>query len=144
MATFHFEAATPKAALEVFPFFADMTNAQTWDPSISSVVRLDEGDIAQGSSFRVTLRFLNRDLVLTYRVVALEPGARVVLRAETGLFVSEDTIKVSTLNGPLTTVVYEARLIGKGAAALLDPLFKLSINHFGKQAGAKLRSGFLQ
>lgn len=123
----------------MFAYLADMTHAAVWDPSILSVVRLDQGDVTVGSSFQVTLGFLGRGLVLTYRVMALEPTKRVVLRAETGLLVSEDTITVSPLEGR-TTRVDEARLTGKGAAVLLDPLFKLSINHFGRQAGEKLRS----
>jgi len=143
MAKFHFRATTSKSTSDVVEFFADMTNAASWDPSISSVVRLDEGPVAQGSSFRVTLGFLGRDLVLTYRVTTLTAD-RVVLRAETGLFVSEDTVDVASSGTGTTTLVYEARLAGKGAAALLDPFFRLSINHFGKQAGEQLRNGYLR
>jgi hypothetical protein len=127
----------------VFDYLATMTNAQAWDPSISSVVRLDEGPVQLGSSFRVTLGFLGRNLVLDYVVAAFEPTSRVVLRAETGLFVSEDTIAVTSLSNGETQLDYQARLAGKGFAAILDPLFKLSIGHFGRQAGAKLRADFL-
>lgn len=144
MATFHFTATTGRLSPEVFDFFADMTNAQSWDPSISSAVRLDEGPVREGSSFRVTLGFLGRDLVLDYHVVVFESPSRVVLRAETGLFVSEDTVKVTDLGDGRTRVEYEAILRGKGVTAVLDPLFKLAINHFGKQAGVVLRDTFLR
>jgi len=143
VARFRFRATSFRPRSELLDFFADMTNAQSWDPSISSVARVDSGDVTFDSSFKVTLGFLNRELELTYHVTRLEPGSVVVLRAETGLFISEDTITVASLDGGITALQYEARLVGKGAAALLDPFFKLSIDHFGKQAGAVLRRDYL-
>lgn len=144
MATFHFAADTSKTPAEVFGFLADMRNAPTWDPSITSVVRVDEGAIRSGSAFRVTLGFLGRPLVLEYVVVNFEAPHRVVLRAESQLFISQDVIAVASAAGGATRVTYQASLVGKGAATVLDPLFKLSINYFGKRAGAKLREDFLR
>jgi len=142
MAIFKFTGTTDKSVDEVFAYLADMTNAKEWDPSISSVERLDSGELGEDSSFRVTLGFLGRDLVLDYHVRGFDPPRGLVLRAESGVFISEDTVRVSTENGR-TRLDYEARLSGKGVLALLDPLFRLSINHFGKQAGAILASEFL-
>lgn len=143
MARYRFRATTLRPPSELLNFFADMTNAKSWDPSIKSVVRVDSGEVSLASSFKVTLGFLNRALELTYHVVRLEPASLVVLRAETDLFISEDTVTVASLDGGITSLQYEARLSGKGAAALLDPFFKLSIDHFGKQAGAVLRRDYL-
>jgi hypothetical protein len=140
MATFHFTATSEKPAEELFAFFADMTNAKRWDPSITSAERLDEGPVGPGSSFRVTLGFLGRELELTYRIEAFRPPNEVVLRAETGIFLSEDTVTLTPFVDGTTKVQYQAELAGKGVAALLDPAFKLSIDHFGRQAGRELRS----
>ncbi len=140
MATFHFRAPSEKPAQELFDFFADMTNAKGWDPSITKAVRLDEGPVGLGSRFEVTLRAMGRDLVLTYEVVTYGPPGKVVLRADSSLFVSEDTITITPIGESTVEVHYEARLSGKGAAVLFDPAFKLSIDHFGKQAGKELRA----
>ena len=142
MALFKFTGTTDKSVDEVFNYLADMTNAREWDPSISSVTRLDSGDVAEGSSFRVTLGFLGRDLELDYFVRNFDPPHGLVLRAQSALFISEDTVTLSTRDGR-TLLDYQARLSGKGVLAILDPLFRLAINHFGKQAGAVLSSGFL-
>lgn len=142
MARFHFRAVTDRRPGDVVAFFADMTNASSWDPSISKVIRLDEGVVEEGSSFRVSLGFVGRTLDLDYRIVAFEPTSLVVLRAESNLFLSEDTVRVGEANGR-TSVDYEARLSGQGALRILDPLFGLTIRHFGKNAGAQLRSGYL-
>ena len=142
MALFQFRAVTDRRPEDVVAFFADMTNASSWDPSISKVVRLGEGAVEEGSSFRVSLGFVGRTLNLDYRIVAFEPKSLVVLRAESRLFLSEDTIRVGEANGR-TTVDYEAQLAGQGALRIMDPLFGLTIRHFGKNAGAQLRSGYL-
>ncbi len=142
MATFTYHGKTTRPAPEILAFFADMTNAPSWDPSISNVTRLDEGPVTTGSSFEVTLGFLGRDLVLTYEVVTYEVPTNLVLRATSSLFVSEDTVILVT-DGPLTHVTYQATLQGTGLARIADPLFKLAIDHFGKQAGAKLTTDVL-
>lgn len=138
MATFDFRATSEKPADELLAFFSDMTNAKGWDPSITKAVRLDDGPVGLGSRFEVTLRALGRDLVLTYEITELRPPGKVVLRAESGLFVSEDTITLTPVGEGRTEVHYQARLSGKGATVLFDPAFKLSIDHFGKQAAKEL------
>ena len=143
MAVFRLEAQTNRSADEVFQYLANMENAAQWDPSISSVVRGDSGAVEVGSKFRVTLGFLGRSLVLDYRVAELVEGERVVLRAETKTFVSEDTVTVAKSDDGTTTVRYEAQLSGKGTFSALDPLFRLAIHHFGRQAESKLRSEYL-
>lgn len=138
MATFDFRATSEKPADELLAFFSDMTNAKEWDPSITKAVRLDEGPVGLGSRFEVTLRAMGRDLVLTYEITEHSPPGKVVLRAESSLFTSEDTITLTPVGEGRTEVRYEARLSGKGAMVLFDPAFKLSIDHFGKQAGKEL------
>jgi hypothetical protein len=138
MATFDFRATSEKPAEELLGFFSDMTNAKGWDPSITKAVRLDDGPVGLGSRFEVTLRALGRDLVLTYEITEHQPPGKVVLRAESGLFTSEDTITLTPVGEGRTEVHYQARLSGKGLTVLFDPAFKLSINHFGNQAGKEL------
>lgn len=144
MAIFRFNATTSKSTTDVFEYLSDMTNAAVWDPSISDVRRLDDGELGVGSRFRVTLGFLGRKLELNYEVIAFEPASRVVVRAQTGLFLSEDSIVISSGAPGVTEVRYVARLSGIGAGKVFDPLFGLAIRHFGRQAGEVLRNGFLR
>lgn len=144
MAIFRFRAQTARPASDVVAYFADMRHAPEWDPSISAVERLDDGPVQEGSAFRVTLGFLGRSQDLVYRVAELEPGRRLVLRSEATLFVSEDTVTVTAHDDGPNTVSYEARLSGRGVAALADPLFWLMIRHFGRRAGDGLMRGFLR
>ena len=142
MSTFTFSSTSTRNQEELFAFFADMRNAKGWDPSISKVTRIDEGPVALGSSFEVTLGFLGRDLVLTYEIVTFDAPTTLVLRATSSLFISEDTVTL-TPDGDHLDVRYQASLRGTGAARLLDPLFKLSIDHFGRQAGRQLEANHL-
>ena len=139
MARFSFTAPTTLTSTDALSYLADMRNAKTCDPSISSVTRLDDGDIRVGSSFRVILSFSGRELDLTYHVTELTPGRSVTLRADSPLFVSQDIVRIS--EGPSgVEVAYEATLTGRGLARALDPFFHLSINHFGRQAAPHLRA----
>ena len=139
MARFSFSAPSTLTATDALAFLADMRNAQSWDPSISSVTRLDDGEIRLGSAFRVILSFSGRNLDLTYHVTEWRDQESVTLRAESPLFISEDIVRISD-EGGLVTVNYEATLTGRGWALALDPFFHLSINHFGKQAAPHLRA----
>ena len=139
MARFSFTGPTTLSAADALTYLADMRNAKTWDPSISSVERLDNGDLRLGSSFRVILSFSGRDLDLTYHVTELTPGQSVTLRADSPLFISQDVVRISEGDSGVS-VHYEATLTGRGFARVLDPFFHLSINHFGRQAAPHLRT----
>ncbi len=138
MARFSFTAPSTFSAGDALAYLADMQNAKSWDPSISSVERLDDGDLRLGSSFRVILSFSGRDLDLTYHVTELTPGQSVTLLAESPLFISQDVVRISEGDSGVN-VHYEATLTGRGFARALDPFFHLSINHFGRQAAPHLR-----
>ncbi|HEY7931916.1 MAG TPA: SRPBCC family protein [Acidimicrobiales bacterium] len=142
MATYQFSATTSKDPAEVLGFFADMTNAASWDPSIVAVERLDRGAVTTDSAFRLTIAMSGRTLTLTYRVAVLEPGRRLVLRAKGSWYVSEDTVILTARGDGVTEVRYEARLAGRGPTRLLEPLFQRAIDQIGETAGTKLRATY--
>lgn len=142
MATYEFSATTKKDPTDVLLFFADMTNAAAWDPSIIRVERRDEGDISTTTSFDVTIKMGRRSLTLRYHVAIFEPGVRLILRAEGSWYVSEDIVSLSALSEGVTQVRYQARLSGRGPAQLLEPLFQRSIHQLGEAAGTKLRATY--
>ncbi|NNN01523.1 MAG: hypothetical protein HKL86_06815 [Acidimicrobiaceae bacterium] len=143
MATFKFSETTSRSPEEVFNFLADMTNAKRWDPSIASVVRLEDGPVRRGSTFRVSLVFIGRTITIDYRLVRFDSPHGLVLRSESRIFVSEDTVTLGVEQGR-TRVDYQARLAGKGLLALLDPVFRWAINHFGRDAGVGLSAWLLE
>ncbi|MDE3007888.1 MAG: SRPBCC family protein [Acidobacteriota bacterium] len=142
MATYQFAATTKKDPLEVLNFFADMTNASGWDPSITAVERLDRGAISTDSAFRLTIQLGGRSLTLTYRVAVFDPGRRLVLRAKGWWYISEDTVTLLASGEGTTEVRYEARLSGRGPARLLEPLLQRAIQQLGEAAGSKLRATY--
>lgn len=142
MATYRFTTTTTKAPADVLDFFANMTNATQWDPSITRVQRLDEGPVAVGTTFQVTLRSAGRELTLTYRIDELVPARRLVLRASTTSFVSEDTVTLNPLSDATTLVTYHARLRGRGLTRCLEPVFFVLIQRFGRGAARQLRTSY--
>lgn len=128
-------ALAPAAA---FAYMASFDNAVQWDPSVVEARRLDSGELAVGSAFRVVSKFAGRRVPLRYRITQLDDGRRVVLEAWNGTFGSVDTITVAPA-GDASTVTYDARLVFKGAARVLDPVMQLVFNRVGRKADASLR-----
>lgn len=142
MATYRFTTTTTTPPGDVLNFFADMTHAVDWDPSVAGVERLDQGSVDLGSLFRVTLRSFGRDVVLTYCIDELVAARRLVLYASTSSFVSRDTVTLSALSDTTTLVTYHARLSGRGLTRCLEPLFFVLIQRFGRHAARRLRATY--
>ncbi len=117
---------------------ANFANVAEWDPTVVEARPLQEAEPALGSRFFVRVRWLGRDLPLTYEITELQPPRRLVLRAENATSVSEDTVEVEP-RGEASTLTYDARVTLKGAARLLDPLLGLAFKRLGENAAAGLR-----
>lgn len=138
MAHYRTEAPTPASPERAFAWMADFTNAAEWDPGIRHVRRVDTGPVRVGSAFDVTLRYLGRDLTMHYEVVELVEPERVVLRSETPVLTSVDTITVRPAEAG-AVVAYEADLRLHGPLRLADPLLGVGFKRVGDQAAAGLR-----
>jgi len=130
------DSARPAEA--TFAYMANFANVSEWDPTAVEARALQEGEPALGSRFFVRVRWLGRELPLTYEIVAYEPPRRLVLRAENATSVSEDTVEVEP-RGERSRLTYDARVELKGAARLLDPLLGLAFRRLGDNAAAGLR-----
>ena len=130
------DSARPAEA--TFAYMANFANVSEWDPTAVEARALQEGEPALGSCFFVRVRWLGRELPLTYEIVAYEPPRRLVLRAENATSVSEDTVEVEP-RGERSRLTYDARVELKGAARLLDPLLGLAFRRLGDNAAAGLR-----
>ncbi len=92
------------------------------------------------SRFELRTRFLGRSVPLEYEIVELEPGDRIVLRAENAFVRSVDTMTFESLpGGALTVVTYLARLDAKGPLRLAGPLLAPAFRRIGDRAAAGLR-----
>lgn len=70
----------------------DPSQVPRWMANIRSMSWHGEPVLAEGSTFDLVGRFLGREIVYTYRVLALVPGERVVMSTERGPFPIETTM----------------------------------------------------
>lgn len=121
MATYRATIETSLSRAETFAYLHDFTNAEEWDPGVVAAEHLSRGPIGVGSEFSLSVRAFGRTTDYRYSVVEHVPDERVVFRAETSLFESEDTLRFEATESG-TRVVYEAVLRPRGVARLLSPL----------------------
>jgi hypothetical protein len=133
---------------QVFFDLAHFDRAAEWDPGVAEGTMLTPEPVGRGSRFALRAKFLGRTLPLEYEIIDFEPGAGVVLRAETPLVRSIDTITFASVpadspttdpRSDATVVTYDARLEPKGLARLAAPLLALAFSRIGDHAAAGLR-----
>lgn len=128
----HIQVDVPPA--EAFRFIADFSNLADWDPSFERSVRLDDGELGEGS------RFLVRSVTgfeLTYEITTFDPGRHVVLEGHGGGVTSIDDITFhATPDG--TEVVWNAN-VDTPAPDLVEKLGTPVFKVVGKIAAAGMR-----
>lgn len=133
MPTYRAELQVPMGRSRAFRYLADFSNARFWDPSVVAARALTPGQIAVGSTFRLTTRFLGRDTVIDYTVAELVEDRSVRLEAENRFVRSVDTLTVD--GGDSTcTLVYDATLQPKGLLVLASPVLSLAFARLGRAA----------
>ena len=130
---------TSTDADSAFAYISRFDRASEWDPGVSEAEMLTDEPVGPGSRFRLVARFLGRSVPLDYEIVEFAAPARVVLRAETAMIRSTDTITCST-DGSGALVHYDAVLDAKGVARLANPILALAFRRIGDRAAAGLRS----
>jgi carbon monoxide dehydrogenase subunit G len=138
MARYRDVISSPRTADEAFAYMARFSNVSEWDPTVAAAQQLTDGEPALGTRFRVVIRWLGREIELEYEITEFEPPRRLVLRAENGTSVSEDTVEV-VARGRGSDVTYDARIDLKGVGRLFDPLLGLAFKRLGDNAAAGLR-----
>ncbi len=138
MARYRTEACSPAPADAVFAYLADFANAAEWDPGIRRATRRDRGEVVVGSTFDLEVEVGPTTTEMVYEVVAIDAPREVVLRSETPLMVSVDTITVRP-EGDGSVATYDADLRLRGPLRLLDPLLALGFQRVGDRAAAGLR-----
>jgi Polyketide cyclase / dehydrase and lipid transport len=83
-----------KPADVVVGYLADFGSAVDWDPGTESCERQDSAPVQVGSTWRNVSKFLGRETVLDYRLVALEPDhVTLVGRNKTAISTDDITVK---------------------------------------------------
>jgi carbon monoxide dehydrogenase subunit G len=104
-----------------FPFIADFANSERWDPGVRSSVRLDEGPVAVGATYKLVVRMGGRFAPMEYRVTEIELGRRVVLAGKGSSVTAVDEIRFEPA-GEGTRIDYTADIKLGGLLGLLQPL----------------------
>lgn len=133
---------------QVFSDLSHFDRAAEWDPGVVEGTMLTPEPVGCGSRFALRAGFLGRTIPLEYEIIEFEPSTRVVLRAETPLMRSIDTITFASVPAApatddamsgATLVTYDARLEPKGPARLARPLLALAFRRIGARAAVGLR-----
>lgn len=138
MARYRGTVHSSRPAAEALGFVADFSNLERWDPSVVRARRLDTGDLAVGSRFAVTTRFIGREIELEYELVELDGARFARLRAETPTAISIDTIEARGTFGACE-ITYEADLQLKGVFRLAELPTRLAFRRLGEAARAGLQ-----
>jgi dehydrogenase/reductase SDR family protein 12 len=111
---------TTRASAELaFEYLADFSNAELWDPSVSSARRLSPGPIEVGARFEVLLGLPTGDARLEYGLEECDRHERLVFVAHTNWLRSYDTIRFEPRSDGCR-IQYDADLRLFGAAYALD------------------------
>ncbi|MGP0108009.1 MAG: SRPBCC family protein [Acidimicrobiales bacterium] len=140
MATYRARVTSPRPPAEVFDYMARFSNAAEWDPGVTEATEVDPGVPTLGSTYRLMVRAFGRAVPFEYRIAEFDRPHRVVLSAENSMVRSTDVIEVSAGPGGGSTLIYDATLGLKGAAALFTPLLGLSFRRIGDRAIVGLRT----
>jgi hypothetical protein len=117
-----------------FRYLAEFSNVSDWDPSIPEARNVSPDPLAHGARFEVDVEVFGRRTTMPYETIEIEAPHRVVLRSETGVLISVDTLTFDRAPGGGTAVTYDADLTLKGALRLADPLLALGFRRTGDKA----------
>jgi uncharacterized protein YndB with AHSA1/START domain len=134
MARFEATVTSPETREAVFDYLADFRSVTEWDPSIRSA-RLTRGEAGvPGAEFELIVRFLGRDVSMTYRAEVVDRPRRLLMIAETPTVVSRDEITFAEAPGDGTAVTYAADLRLRGPLRVLDPVLDLFFTRISERA----------
>jgi carbon monoxide dehydrogenase subunit G len=122
----------------VFAYMADARNFAEWDPGVRSSTLVSGAQPGPGAAFEVVVNAGPRAMTLTYEIVEWDPPRRLVLRAETRVIRSNDTVLIEATDAG-SAVTYDAELDLRGVLRIFDPLLAVSFRRIGDRAAAGLR-----
>ena len=126
---------TPLPIDDAFAFVADFANCPLWDPNTVTADRIDTGPVGVGARYRLGVRRRGAVVPMEYRVIAWEPGGRVVLAGDgSGVRATDEIRFAATQTG--TRIDYTADIHLTGWMRLVEPLAGGAFRKIGMDAAA--------
>jgi uncharacterized membrane protein len=123
----------------VSAYVADPNNAPEWYANIESMTWRTDPPLSVGSRMDFTAKFLRRTLSYTYEVVALEPGALLVMRTAEGPFPMETTYTWDAAGPETTRMTLRNRGTPSGFASVGARVMAAAMRRANKKDLARLK-----
>ncbi len=120
----------------VVPYLADFAHAEQWDPGTVRCVRIDEGPVKVGSSWRNTSKIAGVRTELHYTLQKLT-SERIVLVGRNDTATSTETLEI-TSRGKGSSITYTNEVQFNGAAKLAAPIVRLVFEKLGNDTQKQL------
>jgi len=131
MARYLVRIRTPKTPAEAFAYMANLANFAEWDPGVTRVKQSEGEGPGPKAVYDVTVKGLPAPL--RYRTTRFEPPNSIVVRAESCLLTSLDTITVYGDDAD-SIVTYDAELTFNGTLGLANPILRLAFDRVAERA----------
>jgi carbon monoxide dehydrogenase subunit G len=118
---------------QAFAFLADFSNSERWDPGTAWSEPVDDPTPRVGAEYRLGVRMGRRIAPMSYRIVAIEPGKRVVFSGRGPNVSAVDDIKFSPSNDG-TLIDYTAYIELTGLLRLVSPFAGRAFGAIGRDA----------
>jgi hypothetical protein len=135
MARYLVRVRSPKSPADAFAYMADLANFAEWDPGVTRVEQSEGAGPGPDAVYDVTVKGMGAPL--RYRTTRYEPPTALVVRAESRVLTSLDTITVDA-DGEGSLVTYDAELTLNGLLGLADPVLRLMFGRIGDRAATGL------
>lgn len=139
MITVRREVAVARPLDAVFGYLADFTHTEQWDPGTVRTTRTDDGPLQVGSRFHNVSTYRGRTTELDYRVVRLDPDARVVFTGENRTVEATDDLSFRADGDGGTLISYCARFRFRRWARLAEPLLRKGFEPIADETVAQLK-----
>ncbi len=116
-----------RPAGEVFAFVAEMENEPQWHPDILEAERLTDGEVGQGTSYKIQLRPQPMSPAEgTVEIIEFEPGRRIVSQSDLGNMKPIVTHIFEEASGG-TEVTRRIQVETSGVMTLMSPIMKMMV-----------------
>jgi carbon monoxide dehydrogenase subunit G len=138
MAHYSTTVSSPWTPAEAFAYMADLRNFAEWDPGVRRAELVAGDGPGPDAAYVLAVKGFVGTIDMRYETLQYDPDERVIVRAETSMFVSLDEIVVvATDDG--CEVTYDAQLDLRGPLRLADPALGLAFKGIGDRAAKGLR-----
>ncbi len=138
MANYLIRVSTPKSPEDAFAYMAHLVHFAEWDPGVTGVEQIAGDGPGPDAVYDVGIKGMHAPL--RYRTTRYESPTTVVVRAESRMLTSLDTITVVP-EGTGSIVTYDAVLTLNGPLGLADPLVGIGFRRIaGRAAGGLIRA----